>query len=160
MKTCKECGVEKPFDDFYRHKHHSDGRVSKCKPCYSAKAKESYEKTKHEKKHIYYYHKNRDKIREQQNAYRRQPHVALKKRLKKYGIDILTYESMVSRQNNKCAICRLEFIGQPNIDHCHTSGIVRGLLCIKCNTQLAVLEDTEFVSAATTYLELHHGEQE
>jgi 5-methylcytosine-specific restriction endonuclease McrA len=33
MKTCRDCRVEKPLDDFYRHSETRDGRAAYCKPC-------------------------------------------------------------------------------------------------------------------------------
>ena len=34
MKECKSCGEEKPLDNYYKHPHRADGRVSDCKECY------------------------------------------------------------------------------------------------------------------------------
>ncbi len=40
-----------------------------------------------------------------------------------------------------------------NVDHCHASGKVRGILCTVCNTGLGMLGDTlEGLRAATDYL--------
>ena len=33
MKVCRECHVEKPLSDFYKHAAMGDGRLNKCKPC-------------------------------------------------------------------------------------------------------------------------------
>jgi hypothetical protein len=33
MKTCRDCQVEKPLADFYRHSETRDGRAAYCKPC-------------------------------------------------------------------------------------------------------------------------------
>lgn len=74
---------------------------------------------------------------------------------RRYGIDSATYLDMVDRQEGKCGICG----GSPrahrqvfDVDHDHTTGRVRGLLCDRCNKRLAVLEDKEFCEAAEEYL--------
>lgn len=33
MKTCKECGIEKPMTEYYAHKEMADGHLNKCKSC-------------------------------------------------------------------------------------------------------------------------------
>ena len=33
MKTCKDCGQEKPFAEFYKNANMRDGHLSWCKPC-------------------------------------------------------------------------------------------------------------------------------
>ena len=64
-------------------------------------------------------------------------------RLKKFGITESEYEEMLSSQGGKCAICG----GGPDtrwkmlaVDHDHTTGKVRGLLCMVCNTTLGRVE--------------------
>ncbi len=50
---------------------------------------------------------------------------------------------MVNNQSNKCKGCGDIFKSEPDIkiDHCHNTGIVRGLLCSHCNTALGLLKD-------------------
>jgi len=72
---------------------------------------------------------------------------SIEKRVKKFGISVDEYNSMIAKQNNSCAICKKHkdaFKGRGNnfhIDHCHTSGKVRGLLCSHCNTGLGQFKD-------------------
>ena len=33
MKTCRECGIEKPMTEYYEHKGMTDGHLNKCKSC-------------------------------------------------------------------------------------------------------------------------------
>lgn len=70
--------------------------------------------------------------------------------LERYGITINDYESMLSEQNYVCAICeqpetridpRTGNIIRLAVDHCHTTGIVRGLLCSRCNLGIGHFED-------------------
>jgi transcription elongation factor Elf1 len=63
-----------------------------------------------------------------------------------YGITLKQYELMLDKQKFKCAICGKhdEVEGRRlAIDHCHTTGKVRGLLCGKCNRGLGLFYDNE-----------------
>lgn len=77
-----------------------------------------------------------------------------------YGIDLLQYSELKKKQNNLCAICNRRPITKSLfVDHCHTSGKVRGLLCCKCNTGIGMLEDNiEFLENAIKYLKEHIDE--
>lgn len=55
-----------------------------------------------------------------------------------YGLTSEEHELMKLKQNNRCAICK--GVGRLDTDHDHTTNKVRGLLCIKCNTQLGAYE--------------------
>ncbi len=72
--------------------------------------------------------------------------VMLKARLKrKYNLSIEEYEILIESQNNSCKVCgthaKNNIKGKLYIDHCHTTGKVRGLLCMKCNSALGLLND-------------------
>ena len=72
--------------------------------------------------------------------------VMLKARLKrKYNLSIEEYETLIESQNNSCKVCgthaKNNIKGKLYIDHCHTTGKVRGLLCMKCNSALGLLND-------------------
>lgn len=56
-----------------------------------------------------------------------------------YGISVEEYEAMYSSQNGKCLMCeqKLEAL---SVDHDHSNGKIRGLLCNKCNLLLAQIE--------------------
>lgn len=51
---------------------------------------------------------------------------------------------MFAEQGGRCKICAGDNPGQRRtnflVDHCHATGKVRGLLCVKCNTRLAWVE--------------------
>lgn len=60
---------------------------------------------------------------------------------RKYGISQIEYEAMFKKQKGRCAICHREPGEKPlHIDHCHKTGVVRGLLCHQCNWYLGTIE--------------------
>lgn len=78
-------------------------------------------------------------------------------RLKRqYGIDLDTYNIMLTSQENRCLICKMsqeQEVRKFTVDHCHKSGIVRGLLCNKCNRGLGIFKDsTSLLQSAINYL--------
>ena len=80
--------------------------------------------------------------------------------VKKYGITEEIYQQMFARQNGRCAICNGTDPGQGktrlSIDHCHKTGIVRGLLCSNCNTAIGQFnENRATLVAAIGYLKFH-----
>ena len=73
----------------------------------------------------------------------------------RYGIDIKMYNYMVELQGGKCGICHEEH-EKLFVDHEHGSGLVRGLLCKRCNTGLSMFKDSpERVHNALRYLHIH-----
>lgn len=78
---------------------------------------------------------------------------------KTYGVTLEEYDAMVALQNGLCAICGMPPIkGHKKlvIDHCHSSGKVRGLLCGLCNTAIgAMRDDVEVMAKAIEYLKSH-----
>jgi hypothetical protein len=110
-----------------------------------------------------YYHKNKDRIKGQQKAAKAKDpvHTAALERNRqlrsKYGITSAQYDTMLSAQNGGCAICgstspKSRF-GKFHVDHCHSTGAVRGLLCSPCNTAIGLLGDKpEVAEAAASYL--------
>jgi hypothetical protein len=78
-------------------------------------------------------------------------------KLKGYGLTQLQFDDMLSSQNFSCAICgskEPKGVGNFHVDHCHTTGAVRGLLCHCCNTALGGFKDNPAaLRKAATYLE-------
>ena len=64
------------------------------------------------------------------------------------------YIKMLEEQNYVCAICKGSDVGKRlAVDHCHSSGKVRGLLCQKCNMGLGHFEDSiYYLKEAVKYL--------
>jgi len=76
----------------------------------------------------------------------------------KYGITQEGYEALLSNQGNVCAICGTDTPGGMHdtwhIDHDHTAGKVRGLLCWLCNSGLGKFKDSaRQLRKAACYLE-------
>ena len=75
---------------------------------------------------------------------------------RKYGITIADYDRMFEEQGGVCAIC-----GQPrpeertlHVDHDHETGVIRGLLCFRCNNALGDFrEEYELFQRAADYLD-------
>lgn len=135
-KVCTSCNTEKPLSVFGVRK---SGRVGDlimpCKPC---KVIANRYKRIANKEHFL--------------------HIERKSKFKKqYGITIEQYQEMLTAQGGGCAICgtktpsnRTKYFA---VDHCHTTGKVRGLLCTKCNRGLGLFNDrTDLLKLATTYL--------
>lgn len=91
-----------------------------------------------------------------QKAYhRRRPGLATGyyRRLK-YGIEPSKVAGMYAAQAGGCKICNRT--GRLFVDHCHTTGRVRGLLCPKCNSAIGLLrDDPKLCLAAAEYLAGH-----
>lgn len=78
-------------------------------------------------------------------------------RLKReYHTSLAEYTKVFEFQNGRCAICKRPVpTGKARlaVDHCHTTGLLRGLLCWKCNRALGVFRDNlELLIAAAEYL--------
>lgn len=143
MKWCYNCKKIKSRDDFYpdrsKKRQRLDGLAAWCKVCAKA-AKQTWVV----------------KNRERHNKYQ------ITRRLKtKFGVEYEIYEQMFKEQDGKCAICktseptprkrgkRINF----DIDHNHTTGKIRGLLCSKCNVGLGAFnEDIQLLEIALAYL--------
>lgn len=76
------------------------------------------------------------------------------KRFHRYGMTQSLYDSMLSVQQNKCAICGGISSGRSlAIDHCHKTGKIRGLLCEKCNWMIGFAKDNpDILRSAIEYL--------
>lgn len=114
MKTCKDCGVEKPLSEFYKARSRKS-HMSYCKPCQNLRAKAWKEN-------------NPEKWAAAQKKSRRK---------NKYGLtdeDIKIVESIDS-----CEVC----FSKTNlvVDHCHEKTQYRGVLCNNCNTAIGLVKE-------------------
>lgn len=181
-KVCIRCNIEKDITLFRTRKTSSDGRSSTCKECtyghpplkrYTKNTKELVEKeclickqilkierfssfTKGDK--IYYQSSCKTcRTRNYNEPNKKKNKVGRRRRLKKaYGINEEIYQMMLKTQNNSCKICGhvIEKGKVLYVDHCHTTGKVRGLLCPHCNSGLGMFKDNiENLKAAIQYLQ-------
>jgi len=135
MKQCNQCEHTLPLESFYKQ---SAKRVLKSGQAVTY----WYTRAKCIECTLEY-----DRHKKDSGAYRHS----------KYGITTEQFNTMLEEQNGACAICGIkeEDYGKTFcIDHCHTSGTVRGLLCMHCNTALGHFkDDTESLKRAVDYLE-------
>jgi hypothetical protein len=145
-KRCGRCKEILPLQMFYNMTASPDGKGARCKPCDTAARKESRARHPVGTKRGY-----RDRIL----------------RLR-YNITLADYERMFEQQGNSCKICgTTNPLGEGNqrdtsrwkswsfaVDHCHTTGKIRGLLCNPCNRGLGFFRDSpELLQQAVDYLE-------
>ncbi len=117
MKKCSECKQIKAITDFQTDRGNTDGKRSNCRQCCSIRMRERYKS----------------------NPYR-YIDTALRKI---YGITLKDKTDIFEAQNGCCAICLRPFkdVYTACVDHDHTTDIVRGLLCDKCNIAIGHLDD-------------------
>jgi hypothetical protein len=90
----------------------------------------------------------RSRCKECEGYLRRVSHRGNRSLLKLYGITADDYQTMLAAQGGLCAICGKPDSGKRrnskvplNVDHCHTTGKVRGLLCTRCNLGIGNFDD-------------------
>lgn len=127
MRTCKVCSIEKELTEFrIVNNKNKSYQLYKCREC---ERLESLERNK--------------KIKERDPDYWRRKHLK-----RSFNISLDEYNLMLEKQEGRCAICKTD---DPHVDtksgfhfavdHCHTTGKVRGLLCAHCNTGLGKFRD-------------------
>ena len=77
----------------------------------------------------------------------------------RYALTPDEYNQLLERQGWRCAICSATSGNSKGhslfVDHCHSTGVVRGLLCGRCNHALGLLEDDPIrLRRAADYLEV------
>lgn len=165
-KQCARCKQIKPTTDFHKLKESKDGLKYYCAAC-SNKAGQDYklrnpEKFKESKRN--YRLRNLEKERANARDYQRRlraDKVAYQKqsikrasfdRKKRYGLEESEYQRMLMDQAFLCKICRKPetaiYHGKPRtlcVDHCHSTGSIRGLLCHRCNAMVGLAKDDSAV---------------
>lgn len=172
-KLCFSCVEYKPTSCFHKAKKEKDGFQYQCIDC-SKKyhAKRYVEKKEKIRTQIEEYRlKNKEKIEQAQTIWKAKnpekvKHYQRVTNLKKFGLSAETYNLMVEQQNGLCAICkkpetfvhsRTKELARLAVDHCHTTGKTRKLLCKNCNTGLGSFkDDPRILMSAVEYLKDHN----
>ena len=129
LRTCNKCGVEANTEEelllFVKVKVGSHGRAKICTIC-------------HNTRQAGYRNSNPDYKREKLDYDLN----------RKYGITLTDYDDLLESQGGVCSICSTDDTGYHKrfvVDHCHTTGEVRGLLCNPCNIGLGHFKDNQSV---------------
>lgn len=110
--------------------------------------------------------RNLDRLREYQRQYRQRPDVRERRKVslrnghlrRKFGITIEEFHSMLQDQGSRCKACggNADMGYGFHVDHCHSTGRIRGILCHGCNTALGLVrESPDRLRKLADYLELN-----
>ena len=128
MKKCTKCG--KDVVSF-------QNKSKRCQPCRTAAHRDYCQRVG--------YHKKRYA---KESVAERERHL-----VKKYGVTLVVYDAMLKAQNGCCAICGKTQSKAFDVDHCHVTGKVRGLLCSTCNRLIGYAkDDPRILQAALRYI--------
>lgn len=136
MLTCSTCKEEKEPEAFHKAANKKRGYQFSCISC------------------------RKDKKDKHKNSMSPEEWALLNKQYwlkSEYGISLEDYNLMLKQQEHKCAICNTDetdvYRQTLYVDHCHSTGAVRGLLCMQCNSGLGKFKDSlERLEAAKEYL--------
>jgi len=159
------CGETKTVDNFHRKASAKDGCHTYCIVC-NCKRVIEWQKANREK-HRANNQKWHERNKQELNAYgkewrttinpKRRKEQLVDQKFAKYGLTRDIYETMLSAQNHCCAICGIDagkLQKALSVDHCHITGLVRGLLCSGCNFALGAFKDNiDSLTKAIIYLQ-------
>lgn len=174
-KYCPKCKNYKDHSLFKKSKSTKDGLYGWCKNCTSTRDKEYRLKNLelYKTKAREYYWKHRDQRiaylkMYYRNAYTENPNYGKNQHLKnRYGITHEEFNSLYEKQEGNCASCGYWYPingsrkGYNNlvVDHDHTTGLVRALICHRCNLSIGLLEeDVIRIRKLADYLEKYKKE--
>jgi hypothetical protein len=162
-KVCRKCGVEKDISAFGKHVTGAGGFRASCKPCSNVVSAAWHASNKGRKAVTTkaWGARNRDRKAATAKAWalanpaRQRSH----SRRRATGASARLQATIWANQGGRCAICAdPQEPRSANLDHCHTSGVVRGFLCAHCNRGLGGFRDRpELLRGAAAYLEVHQS---
>lgn len=154
-KICYLCTKEKCLSEFPKDKHNKDGHTYDCRVCRRQKEKLWRAENKDVVKEINF--RSKDKRKEYYDSEiginsSRKAHLK-----RKFNITLEEYNKISEEQGHVCQICKKPETCIRNkflcVDHNHTTGKIRGLLCNNCNRAIGLFaENTEFLKNAINYL--------
>jgi Recombination endonuclease VII len=129
-KWCTACQELHPIAAFRRQRSNADGLDSVCRKTQAAERRAQYAASS-----------ERDRLKNNLRSF--------------YGLSLEDYDRLRQQQNYRCAICGLHEDQSPvhgrytktalahrlQVDHCHKTNFIRGLLCGACNKMLAYAKD-------------------
>lgn len=147
MKQCPACQDSKPESEFNIKTYKSGyvGLRSYCKDC-GRKQREAWRLSS-------------PKDNERNKQYNKEHAQEIRgKKLTKYWPEstwqeaAAKWDALFQKQSGKCAICE-KSKKLLHVDHCHTTNVVRGLLCYNCNNGLGRFKDCiDYLNRALAYL--------
>lgn len=157
-KTCSTCGVEKPLDEFHKNRTRKDGRSYRCKSCQRENIRTWRQNNPgaHAEHNRKSYRKHREKVVARAREYRarKRDFIRNSDMVRKYGVTLAEVEARRAELDSRCEIChhQCELV----VDHDHSTGRFRGLLCTSCNKGLGFFkDDVDLLVDASSYL-VHH----
>lgn len=154
-KTCSDCKEDRPLGEFYAHPESRDGKMAHCKACARSRTKK-------------WRADNPLKTKLQAGRARKKMADAGLYFFTRYGITKEQKFQIFEKQGKVCAICRSTESGSNrtpdapsshpeidgwHLDHDHTTLVIRGVLCLRCNLMLGYARDSaETLSSGIRYL--------
>ena len=153
---CTKCNQNKETSEFHKDKKKTNGLTSWCKDCRNkARAEKYWKEPESQRKRSQDYRKTLT----QEQRYISNRNTKLKQA---YGLTHKQVEEMKRLQEYKCYVCSCNELEAGSkglvVDHNHTTGQIRKLLCSPCNTALGLLrEDKNIFTSLIKYIEEHNG---
>lgn len=134
FSLCNRCGEVLPLSDFYKQPNRKRGVAAYCKAC------------------NYIVNRANPKIRTGlvRSHFKR-----------RYGMTLEERAAMIAEQDGRCSICADPFTTtrSTHLDHDHTTGNLRAVLCRRCNLTLGFAhDDPDLLRKMADYIEYHKQE--
>ena len=145
VKRCCRCKQDLPPSCFNKNRHAKDGLQHYCRSCCKEHNAENWKRNKDR-----WLPKYREQTRARGRKYARNINLR-----KKYGVTEKQADQALAAIGGLCEICGKECATGKRlaVDHSHATGLVRGLLCMKCNVGLGKFGDSiALLQAAAEYL--------